>query len=86
MNRSMDVTPGPVAPRGRRAAGRRGFSLRMLTLSLTAVMALLTVSATTVAAASPWVQQSTTCLIGPDLDPGHVYWHSKTGKTTCKRD
>jgi len=62
--------------------------MRSLGLSLAAaLMATLMVAGSTLAApGGPWEQQSTTCLIGPHLDPGHVYWNSKTGKTTCKRD
>jgi len=88
MNRSIDLVPTTGTPGGRRAGGSRRISMRRLGLSLSgAIISMLMLAGSTfVAAGSPWEQQSTTCLIGPHLDPGHVYWNSKSGKTTCKRD
>ena len=81
MNRSVDLIPGSTAGIQRRAGRRFALSLGV------AVMATLMVAGTSLAApGGPWQQQSTTCLIGPHLDPGHVYVNTKTGKTTCKRD
>jgi hypothetical protein len=66
----------------------RRISKRGLASSLAAAMlATLLLAGTTVAApGGPWQQQSTTCLVGPHLVDGHVYWHSGTGKTGCWRD
>lgn len=88
MNRSTNLTPGGRAAGGGRVGGRRAFSMRGLALGLSAaLMAALMATGTALAApGGPWVQQSTTCLVGPHLDPGHVYWHSGTGKTGCWRD
>lgn len=88
MNGSTNLTPGGRAASGGRVGGRRAFSMRGLALGLGAALMAAAMTAGTALAApgGPWQQQSTTCLIGPHLDPGHVYVNVNTGKTTCKRD
>lgn len=47
---------------------------------------LASVIMTTGVLASPWQQQSTTCLWSNKLLPGHIYINANSGKVRCIAD
>jgi hypothetical protein len=59
--------------------------MRKIMASLAAA-AVASVLLTSSVFASPWVQQSTTCLYSNKLLPGHIYINQNSGKVRCIAD